>query len=41
MSAGHSETEECGESKFPWLGPTIFGSVLVATTIFYVWFLRA
>lgn len=41
MSADNCETEECGTSKFPWLGPTIFGSVLVAVTVFFVWFLGA
>lgn len=41
MSSDNCETQECGESKFPWLGPAIFGSVLIAVTIFFVWLLGA
>jgi len=41
MSDDNCETEECGTSKFPWLGPAIFGLTLAAVTVFFVWFLRA
>ena len=41
MSADNCETEECGTSKFPWLGPAIFSLTLVAVTVFFVWFLGA
>lgn len=41
MSADKCNTEECGVSKYPWVGPAFFVSVLVAVTIFFVWFLKA
>lgn len=37
----HSAAEESGETKYPWAGPAFFVSVLVAVTVFFVWFLRA
>ena len=36
-----SDAVESETTKFPWLGPTIFFSVLVAVTVFFVWFLGA
>lgn len=41
MSADKSSTEECGETKYPWAGPALFVAVLVAVTVFFVWFLKA
>jgi len=41
MSHDNSETEASGASKFPWLGPVFFSSVLGAVIIFFVWFLGA
>lgn len=41
MSDDHCGAEECGPSKFPWLGPAVFFSVLAAVTVFFVWFLGA
>lgn len=41
MGADKFETHDCGETKYPWLGPAFFIAVLAATTVFFVWFLRA
>jgi len=31
--------EELEQDKYPWLGPAIFTAVLIALTLFFVWFL--
>ena len=41
MGSDNNEIHEDGTSKYPWLGPAFFVSVLVALTVFFVWFLGA
>ncbi|HUW25105.1 MAG TPA: hypothetical protein VMW07_01110 [Gallionella sp.] len=41
MSDDNSEIYEDGTTKYPWLGPAFFISVLVALTVFFVWLLGA
>ena len=40
MNADKCNTDECG-TKYPWAGPALFTSVLIAVIVFFVWFLRA
>ena len=41
MSANESSTHEVEPTKYPWAGPALFTSVLIAVIVFFVWFLRA
>jgi hypothetical protein len=41
VSADEAEAREGGTTRFPWAGPALFVSVLVALIGFFVWFLRA
>lgn len=41
MSADEHNTHECETTKYPWLGPAFFISVLIAVIVFFTWFLRA
>lgn len=41
MSTDDGATRESGAKVFPWAGPALFVSVLIAVLVFFVWFLRA
>ena len=36
-----SSTHEVESTKYPWAGPALFTSVLIAVIVFFMWFLRA
>ena len=35
------DAEKCEVTKYPWIGPAIFTSVLIGVIVFFVWFLKA
>ncbi len=41
MSSESEDTVEVTEAETTWLGPAVFGAVLVALAVFFWWFLRA
>lgn len=41
MSVNESHTHEGEATKYPWAGPALFTSVLIAVIVFFAWFLRA
>lgn len=40
MHESEGDTHHSDPVKYPWLGPLIFFSTLVAVVIFFVWFVR-
>lgn len=41
MSTDESNTHEGDATRYPWAGPALFVSVLIAVIVFFAWFLRA
>ena len=41
MSADEHNAHEIEATKYPWAGPALFTSVLIAVIVFFAWFLRA
>jgi hypothetical protein len=41
MNRDECHSDECGNTKYRWLGPGFFTVVLLAVIVFFVWFLRA
>jgi len=41
MSADEGKIHEGEATKYPWAGPALFASVLIAVIVFFAWFLRA
>ena len=41
MNTDEGKTHEGEPTKYPWAGPALFTSVLIAVIVFFVWFLMA